>query len=90
MSESRAEYLQGEIQRLQGAIAHLENVGVEIYNNAPPHAFQETSYTRDRRHLENHPPEIFQKKGEDFLAEFKEILEEYQSELAELKRQSPD
>jgi hypothetical protein len=84
----RAEYLQSEIQRLQGAIAHLENAGTEIYNNAPPHAFEETSYTRARRQAENHPPEIYQKSGEDFLAEFRRTLEEYQSELAELQKSS--
>jgi hypothetical protein len=82
----RAEYLQGEIQRLKGVIAHLENAGTEIYNNAPPHAFEQTSYTRARR--QNHPPEIFQKSGEDFLVEFRQTLAQYQSELAELQKSS--
>lgn len=84
--ENRAEYLKGEISRLEGAIAHLENAGAEIYNNAPPHAFEETTYTRARRQAENHPPEIFDKSGEDFLAEFRQKLENYESELAELER----
>jgi prefoldin subunit 5 len=82
----RAEYLQGEIQRLQGVIAHLENAGTKIYNNASPHVFEETSHTRARRQAENHPPEIFQKSGEDFLTEFRQTLEEYQRELANLQK----
>lgn len=85
---TRVKYLQNEIQRLRGVIAHLENAGTEIYNNAPPHAFSETCYTRARRQVENHSPKIFQKSGEDFLAEFRQTLKEYQSELAELQKNS--
>jgi hypothetical protein len=83
--QTRAEYLRSQISRLEGAIAHLENAGTEIYNNRPPCVFEETQETRDRRQKENHSPEIYKKRGEDFLAEFKEKLADYQSELAELE-----
>ena len=87
---TRADYLMAEICRLEGAIAHLENSGVEIYNNRPPCVFEETRETRTRRQHENHPPEIYEKRGEDFLAEFKKKLAKYESELAEIRRANSD
>jgi len=84
MSQTRAKYLKEQIQRLQSVITHLENAGVEIYNNRSPCIFEETTETTMRRQHEKHPPEIFHKTGEDFLVEFKETLQIYEDELAEL------
>ena len=90
MSQARAKYLEQQIARLEGAIAHLENAGAEIFDNAPPCVFPETEYTRARRQNEGHPPEIYEKSGEDFLAEFRQTLNRYQSELDRIKRASSD
>lgn len=88
--QTRAEYLRSEISRLEATIAHLQNAGVEIYNNRPSLAFKDCPETIAHRQWEKHSSEIYEKKGEDFLAEFKEKLKEYQSELAELRQASSD
>ena len=86
-NQDRADYLQQEICRLEGAIAHLENAGVEIYNNAPPSYFVNEEKEK-RRERENYSPEIYQQSGEDILARLKDELVDYQSELAELERKT--
>lgn len=84
-SHRRAEYLKQEIQRLQGLIAHLENAGVEIFNNAPPSIFKNNEEKEIRRTVEKHPPEIYEKSGENFLEDLRQKLSEYEDELAELQ-----
>ena len=85
MPETRIEYLVSEIQRLQGAIAHLENAGAEIFNNAPPSVFTNEEAQR-RRQIEGHPPEIYEKSGEEILDNLRQALENREDELAELRR----
>lgn len=89
-STERAEYLRSEISRLEGAIAHLSDKGAEIYNKRFPLAFEDCPETIARRQREKHPPEIYEKKGEDFLAEFKEKLCKYKAEFAEIERKDSD
>jgi len=82
MSQIRAEYLNGQIQRLQATISHLENTGVEIYNNAPPSVIKNEEKEK-RRQKENYLSEIY-KSGEDILVNLRKELNDYQKELAEL------
>jgi len=82
MSQARLEYLNGQIQRLQATIAHLENTGVETYNNAPPSVIKNEEKEK-RRQKENYLSSIY-KSGEDILADLREELNDYQKELAKL------
>lgn len=86
--ETTIEYLKREIQSLQGVIEHLKSViahleaqGVEIYNSRTPCVFEDTEETRQRRKKEAHPPEIYQKSGEEILEELRETLKQRNNEL---------
>lgn len=94
---ARAEYLKIEIQQLRSAIvcqkstiAHLENQGVQNYDNRTPCVFEDTQETRLRRQHEAHPPEIYERSGNEILEDLREKLTETESKLvnfeAELKK----
>ena len=65
--QTKADYLISEIARLKGAIANLEAVGVENFNNARPSVI-ENEEKQKRRQAEGYSSEIYQKSGEEVLA----------------------
>jgi hypothetical protein len=71
-----------EICTLEGLIAHQEAGGSEIYDSAPPHAFEESEYRIDE--LKKYKPEILERSGQQILADLKFRLSEYQQKLPEL------
>ena len=82
---ARADYLMAEICRLEGAIANLEAAGLENFNNARPSVIKNEEKQK-RRQAEGYSSEIYQKSGEEVLAELRQVLTQRKSELQNLSR----
>lgn len=71
-----------EICTLEALIANQEAGGSEIYDSAPPHAFEKSEYRI--RELKKYKSKILERSGEQILKDLRKRLLKYKEKLPEL------